>query len=276
MGKIDTTIARIKSGGAAAPAAAPAPAPVSDASAPVARHRAPLLSDLSQFPLLSVKAQRLEDHRIVGFSGFAPTALSAYRMIRTRLLQSVRSNGWRKIAISSAGMGEGKSVTSINLALSISREGNQNVFLVDLDMRRPTIASYLGVSPAHGVQEFFEGRVGPESLFFRIGAPGLAIAAATGSRDASSEMLSSDRLTHLMDYIFSQDAKALVLLDTPPLLVADDALAVAPRVDGILLVATEGKTKRSDIATAAELMQKFNLVGIILNKSSETIAHYYY
>ena len=275
MGKIDTTIARIKSGGAAAPASMPAPASVSDATT-VARHRAPSLSDLSQFPLLSVKAQRLEDHRIVGFSGFAPTALSAYRMIRTRLLQSTRSNGWRKIAISSAGMGEGKSVTSINLALSISREGNQNVFLIDLDMRRPTIASYLGVSPAHGVQEFFEGRVGAESLFFRIGAPGLAIAAATGSRDASSEMLSSDRLTHLMDYISSQDPNALILLDTPPLLVADDALAVAPRVDGILLVATEGRTKRSDIATACELLQKFNLVGIILNKSSETIAHYYY
>jgi Mrp family chromosome partitioning ATPase len=50
---------------------------------------------------------------------------------------------------------------------------------------------------------------------------------------------------------------------------------VAPRVDGVLLVATEGKTKRSDIAAASELVQKFGLVGIILNKSSETVAHYY-
>ena len=274
MGKIDTTIARIKSGGTgAAPLASMAEAGV--APPPPARHRAPSLADLSHFPLLSVKVHRLEDNRIIGFSSFAPLALSAYRMIRTRLLQTTRSNGWRTIALSSAGMGEGKSVTAINLALSISREGNQNIFLVDLDMRRPTIAKYLGVSPPHGVQEFFEGRVGPESIFFKIGPPGLVVAAATESRDNSSEMLSSDRLGQLIDYIFSQDPNALVLFDTPPLLVADDALAVAPRVDGTLLVATEGKTKRSDIAAASELVQKFGLVGIILNKSSETVAHYY-
>ena len=111
MGKIDTTIARIKSGGAAAPAVTTAATSAAAAvdTAPVTRHRAPSLSDLSQFPLLSVNAKRLEDNRIIGFSSFAPTALSAYRMIRTKLLQTMRSNGWRTIAVSSAGMGEGES-----------------------------------------------------------------------------------------------------------------------------------------------------------------------
>ena len=85
------------------------------------------------------------------------------------------------------------------------------------------------------------------------GAPGLVIATVTESRDNSSELLSSERLPQLIDYVFNVDPKAVLLLDMPPLLVADDALAVMPRVDAILLVATEGKTKRADLA--AELQQ---------------------
>lgn len=267
MGKIDTTLARVK--GAASPA------PTLSASAAMIRRRQAALPDLNQYPELPVDKAALERNRVIGFGGAGTNALSAYRMIRTRLLQSMRSNGWRTIAVSSAGMGEGKSLTAINLALSISREGNQNVFLVDLDMRRPSMGRYLGVNPRHGVQEYFEGAVEAKDIFFRIGPPGLAIAAATEARDASSELLSSDRLPQLIEHVSSEDPNAVVLFDMPPLLLADDVLAVAPRVDALLLVATEGKTKRHDLATATELVSQFGLAGIVLNRSSETIAHYY-
>src|SRR6187200_3467011 len=62
------------------------------------------------------------------------TGAAAYRMLRTRLLQRCRSNNWRTIGITSPGQGAGKSLTSLNLALTIAREGNNNVFLIDLDM----------------------------------------------------------------------------------------------------------------------------------------------
>ncbi len=123
MGKIDTVLTRLKAEAANADATA--------APTPVAR------TEITSYPMLPVDQSHVQDNRIVGFGGVSPNALSAYRMIRTRLLQSMRTNRWRSIAISSAGMGEGKSLTSINLALSLSREGNQNVFLIDLDMRQP-------------------------------------------------------------------------------------------------------------------------------------------
>jgi Mrp family chromosome partitioning ATPase len=266
MGKIDTVIARIKE---ASSGKTPRVRPLATS------RRAASLSDLSQYPTIPLDADSLEDNRIVGFGGFAPNALSAYRMIRTRLLQTMRSNKWRSIAVSSAAAGEGKSLTAINLGLSISREGNQNVFLIDLDMRRPTIARYLGASPTRGVQEYFEGHAPAQSIFFRIGAPGFAIAAVTESRDSSSELLSSQLLPELIAYVFTQDPNAVLLLDMPPLLFSDDVLAVAPHVDALLLVATEGRTKRSDLATAAELVQKFGLAGVVLNRSAEVVAHYY-
>jgi protein-tyrosine kinase len=265
MGKIDTVLTRLKS--EAATADGVAPANDSGKSVPPV--------NISSYPTLPVDHAHLQDHRIVGFGGVSPNALSAYRMIRTRLLQSVRTNRWRSIAITSAGMGDGKSLTSINLALSLSREGNQNVFLIDLDMRRPTIARYLGVYPSRGVQDFFEGHSDADHIFFRVGAPGLVVAAVTESRDNSSELLSSDRLPQLIEYVFRVDPKAVLLVDVPPVLVADDALAVAPRVDAMLLVASEGKTKRADIAAAVELVHQFPFAGVVLNSSAESVAQYY-
>lgn len=273
MAKIDTVITRLKTEAAEQQDAAGAtPAPVVSHASPSQRAAPP---DISAFPILATDTALLEDNRVVGFGGFSPTALSAYRMIRTRVLQSLRANGWRSVAITSANMGEGKSLTAINLALSLSREGNQNVFLIDLDMRRPTIARYLGVYPPRGVQDYFDGNADAASIFFRIGPPGLAIAASTEARDSSSELLSSDRLPELINYVFTVDPKAVLLLDMPPVLVADDAIAVAPRVDAILLVASEGKTKRSDLAGAIELVQQHGLVGVILNRSAESVAQYY-
>ncbi len=266
MGKIDKVLTRLKAEAAGSDTTAAANETSKES---IAR------TDLSSFPTLAIDHSHVQDHRVVGFGGVSPNALSAYRMIRTRLLQSMRTNHWRSIAVSSAGMGEGKSLTSINLALSLSREGNQNVFLIDLDMRRPTICKYLGVYPKRGVQDFFEGHTDAASIFFRIGAPGLVIATVTESRDNSSELLSSERLPQLIDYVFNVDPKAVLLLDMPPLLVADDALAVMPRVDAILLVATEGKTKRADLAAAIELVQQFGLAGVVLNASAESVAHYY-
>ena len=142
-------------------------------------------------------------------------------------------------------------------------------------MRRPTISRYLGVYPKRGVQDYFDGHTDAASICFRIGAPGLVVAAVTESRDNSSELLSSERLPQLIDYVFSVDPHAVLLLDMPPLLVADDALAVAPRVDAILLVATEGKTKRADLSAAIELVQRFGLAGVVLNGSAESVAQYY-
>jgi Mrp family chromosome partitioning ATPase len=103
----------------------------------------------------------------------------------------------------------------------------------------------------------------------------LVVAVATESRDNSSELLSSERLPQLIDYVFTIDPKAVLLLDMPPLLVADDALAVAPHVNAILLVATEGRTKRTDLAAAIELVQHFGLAGVVLNRSGESVARYY-
>jgi Mrp family chromosome partitioning ATPase len=286
MGKIESAVTSMKKTGQAAQVsqtpqstqATQSPqateATLSKSATAIRRRRAEL-SDLSQYPLRKPAEKVLQQKRVLGLTPSTSSGFSAYRMIRTRLLQVLRSNKWQTLAIVSAGMAEGKSLTAINLALSLSREGNQNVFLVDLDMRRPKLGEYLGIKHPHGVQQYFEGQTDAKSLFFRIGAPGLAIAVNTAVQDNSSELLSSERLAQLIEYVQSVDPDAILLFDMPPLLLADDAIAIAPSVDGIILVACEGKTRRADLATAFDLIKGFGLAGVILNKSAEQVAQYY-
>ena len=83
------------------------------------------------------------------------SATAAYKIMRTRVLQRMRSNNWRTLLVTSAGAGEGKTLTASNLALSISRDVNQSVLLVDLDLKRSRVAQYFGfdVEIKNGVGE---------------------------------------------------------------------------------------------------------------------------
>src|ERR1700738_835223 len=85
----------------------------------------------------------------------APVA--AYRMLRTRLLHRARTKGWTTIAVTSAGPNDGKTLTAINLALSMAREKSREIVLLDLDMRNPSICRTLGVAPPYELREYLEG-----------------------------------------------------------------------------------------------------------------------
>lgn len=203
-------------------------------------------------------------------------ASPSYRMLRTRLLQRCRNNRWSTLAITSPGPGEGKSVTSINLAISIAREGNHDVFLIDLDMRNPSVCRYLGITPKHDVTDFFSGNVAANDVFFGIGVERLTLAGGTLGTTHASELLATDHLEQLLAYIRSISSNSLVLIDLPPIVNTDDALIVAPRVDATVLVVSEGITKRDSLDRAIGLLADFKVAGVVLNRTNESVGSEYY
>jgi capsular exopolysaccharide synthesis family protein len=226
------------------------------------------------FPQLSVDRTLAETNRIaMPDTRLATNAQvgAAYRMVRTRLLHTMNSNNWTTLAITSPGAGEGKSLTSINLALNIARDRTTNVFLLDLDMRNPSICRYLGVQPPHELIGFFAGQASAEGMFFSIGPENLAIAGSTSTSGFASELVAGRRLEDLIDYIKSITVNPIVLIDLPPVLLTDEALLVAPRVDATLLVVSEGKTRRESLVRANALLADFTSIGVILNRSSENL-----
>jgi protein-tyrosine kinase len=203
-------------------------------------------------------------------------AVAAYRMLRTRLLHRARAKDWRVIAITSAGPNDGKSLTALNLALSMAREKSRDIVLLDLDMRNPSVCRALGVQPPHELRDYLERGDHLRELFFSVGSDNLLIAGSTRPTQHASELLASPRFEELLRTLRQGAVDPVVLIDLPPVLLTDDALVVAPKVDAVLLVASEGVTGRAEFAKALDVLSEFPIAGVALNRAAETTPGYDY
>jgi len=277
---IERALEKLRQGAALKPAGSSASAPAS--AKPSSAPAAVLAVPLPAFPVASCSHAVAVAHRVLlpdTRGGTNERVAAAYRMVRTRLLHRSRNHGLKSIAITSAGPGEGKSITTLNLAISLARDPTVNVFVLDLDMRSPSMCRYLGVQPPVELLGYFTGSRAASEVFFSVGPKNLALAGSVSSTDAASELLGSGRLEALLSYVSSLCPNAIVLLDLPPVLVTDEALLVAPRVDATLLVVAEGRTRRDSLARAVSLLAEFKCIGVVLNRATEALednAYYYY
>lgn len=208
----------------------------------------------------------LAQNRIVlGSHGVAAT--TSYKMLRTRMLQRMRTSNWSRIAVSSARKDAGKSLTSVNTAISLAGEPNQKVVLVDLDLRRPTIAGYLGIDHNLGLSDYLQGKARIEDIVVTTSIERLLIIPNFGRSDDSSELLTSDLMQQLVHVLASPVNSTTVLFDLPPILEVDDLLAFSPMIDALLVVVAEAQTRRVDLHKLADLTKDLNVLGYVLNKS---------
>jgi protein-tyrosine kinase len=197
-------------------------------------------------------------------------AVTAYKMLRTRVLQRMRTNNWRTLIVTAAGAAEGKTVTACNLAVSISDDVNQSVILVDLDLQRPSLATYFGLDVNAGIGDFLSGNAEIGDIVY---APSdmdrLAIIPNGDSVENSSDLLASPRMRELLRWIEDQGQNSIAIFDMPPVLVCDDVLSFLPYVDTTLLVTAERKTERTALSRTMEMFADANLLGVVLNQSRE-------
>jgi len=190
-----------------------------------------------------------------------------YRMLRTKVLQSMRQNNWNTLGVTSAQPNEGKTVTTINLAMSLAKELNQTVLLVDFDLRRPNVNRYFGLDNTVGLNDYILGHATIEEIFINPGIERLVLLPGREPIHNSSETLSSPQFTALIEEMKTRYADRIVLFDLPPLLMMDDALTMAPFIDAFLLVVEDGVTEEDDLHSAKEMLSNVNIIGSVLNKS---------
>lgn len=228
---------------------------------------------IETLPRIKLNPRTLHNHRVLKEEDVP--ASSAYKMLRTRLLQRMRRHGWNTLAVTGTCPDEGKTLTAINLSISMARDLSTSVILVDLDLRKPSISRYLGVYPRHGIGDVLQGAVDLERALFNPGIDRLALLLNERPFSNSSELLTSPQMHSLVAQLRQGDGR-IVVFDLPPLLATDDMLAFSPLVDALLLVLAQGTTKQADLISAKELLQDLNVVGTVLNRSSENVAPYYY
>ena len=211
----------------------------------------------------------LEKHRIIHDS-FSEAALTSYKMLRTRILQEYDTHDWKTLAITAPQDGAGKTVTAINLAITLASQGGRDVFLVDLDLRNPSIADYFDL-PAEmaGMTAYLDRNADLSSILWNVGIDNLVILASRDRLTDSSERITSKRMQELIRTLKKASPRPIVVFDLPPVLTADDAVAVSPFIDGMLMVASERETRREDLSHALDMLRGANVLGIVLNKSGK-------
>ncbi|MSR10043.1 MAG: exopolysaccharide biosynthesis protein [Gammaproteobacteria bacterium] len=225
--------------------------------------------------MVEVSPQQLLENRII--AALPEHAFKdAYRMLRTRVLQTMRNNGWTSVAVTGAATGCGKTLTAINLAVSLAMEVSSTVLLVDLDLRRPAIHRCFGYEPELGLSDYLTTDVPLHQLLFTPGIDRLVVLPGRSALPNSAEMLRSPRMIALVNELKTRYPDRLIVFDLPPILVADDALAFSPYTDCFLMVAESGATKKEDLQKAYSILKNTPLVGTVLNKSAAPTTGYGY
>ena len=203
-------------------------------------------------------------------------AQRAYRVLRTRVRQRMLANGWHTLAVTACGMGEGKTLTAINLAISMASDSDTPIYLVDMDLQRPKISSYFGLQFQKGLSDYIDGEAVLDEIVYSPGVEGLAIVPNSRSIELSSDVLGSPRIQELCRSLSAERPRPLVIFDLPPLLIGDDVIKFSPHFDTMLFVVSEGTTPRATLKRATEALKELSVIGVVLNRSAEGEEAKYY
>jgi protein-tyrosine kinase len=200
-----------------------------------------------------------------------------YKLLRTQMLRRLDNLNANTFAVIGGAQGAGKTLTAINLAIAIAADHDRTALLVDLDLRRPSIHTKLGIDCTVGIEDCLRNSRPLRDAMVRIaGYERLVILPARESCLDSSELLASQRTQHCIREMRMRYKDRVLIFDLPPVLQADDALAFSRHAQAALLVVGEGSTQRADVKRTLELLKDLPILGTVLNGARDSKQSYYY
>jgi Mrp family chromosome partitioning ATPase len=189
-----------------------------------------------------------------------------YDMLRSRTIRTMKDKSWTRLAVTSPDAGCGKTTVALNLALSLSRQKDLRVMLIDLDLRRPSLGKVIGHAAKTSVWEVLEKKIALTDHATRIGENLIVATNATPCRHPA-ELLQAQLTAELLDQIEAEWKPDVMIFDMSPMLASDDNVGFLGNVDCALLVAAAESTRMTNIDLCEkELAQLTNVLGIVLNK----------
>lgn len=219
-----------------------------------------------QTRVVTLKQEHLEKNRIVAFNKNNNLSIS-FDILRTQVIDKMLKNNWRTLAITSPVPACGKTMVSINLAMSIAHHTDKTAMLVDFDLRKPTVAKYLGLPVSASLNDVLAGDASIEETLVNPGLDRLVILPTTMPVKHSSEVLSSRKIKNLVSEFRERYEERIVIFDLPPLLGTDDAMTMLSQVDCVLVVVGNGMVNKGQLEESISYVDQSKLLGTILNKS---------
>jgi capsular exopolysaccharide synthesis family protein len=187
----------------------------------------------------------------------------AFKVLRTQVIQRMRAQGWRSLAVTAVRASEVKSVATINLALTLAAEFDKTALLVDADLGAPQVSRLFGIKSRKGLRDFLLDDVPLTELIINPGIEHLVVLPAGAPIANSAELLATDASTHLIHELQSRYPERYIIFDAPSALTAD-ALSLFEKVDAVLLVVERNRTTRKELEQCTEALRPFNLMGSVL------------
>lgn len=190
-----------------------------------------------------------------------------FGLLRGQVLKEAGRLNARLIGVTSAAPGAGKTFVSSNLAAALGRISGQQVYLLDLDLRRPAIAERFGLVVEKGMEAYFDGSTDDlAALGRRVEGTGLGVFATRRLDPYPGELLGGERLDDLIAAMRRLPSTAIVICDLPPAFVGDDALTVIGKLDAYIHVVDEGITPKRQAEELRSMMKPATCLGVVLNR----------
>jgi capsular exopolysaccharide synthesis family protein len=227
------------------------------------------------FVSYDVSAARVEPH-LVAISQPRSAYCEQFRSLRTRILQAGERLQMRAFVITSSGIGEGKTLTALNLSWLLAQSEGVRALLIDSDLRQPCATDYLGIDVPGGLSEVLGGEISLQQAVVRLNPAGLYLLPGGRPREDVAEMLSGPTFARVIT-----EARRMfdyIIIDAPPLGIFTDANVLISRADAALLVVRAGKTRYSQIDNLLEQLPRERVLGVILNRTDDQpdASYYYY
>ncbi|MHB8926905.1 MAG: CpsD/CapB family tyrosine-protein kinase [Bacillota bacterium] len=205
--------------------------------------------------------------KIVSYTNPTAPASEAFRALRTNLQFLGLSDPVAIVAVTGAGVREGKSTTASNLAISIAQAG-KTCILVDADLRCPVIHRLLATGKQPGLSDVLLGQTAPELALHNTWVPGLRVMPSGQLPPSPSDLLLSPKMGELLADLRSR--ADMLVIDTPPIGLVSDAATLVRIVDGYLLVLGAGRTTRDQVRRAKQALETVHarVLGVVLNNMS--------
>ncbi len=221
-----------------------------------------------RIPRISIDVKTARKRRMPWVDLFrASDSAKAVDLLRTRLLHTLRAQGWKRVAIASPTSGGGATFSTINLAQSLARVPDSRTLVMDMNFRTPGVAQALGMSATGDMAELLQGKTRPQDHLLRV-ANGLAVGLNGAKRTDAAEILHGPQTADVIDQMVDETRADVALFDLAPVLEHDDLSAFLPQVDGVLLIADGTRTTAKDLAACEKILSGHTqLLGVVLNRA---------
>lgn len=190
-----------------------------------------------------------------------------FRLLKNAIFFPDKGKPAKTIMVTSAGLGEGKSFTASNLAVTIARSLDNYVLLIDSDLRRPSVHSVFGFENSAGLSDYLSENIPLSSLLIKTFMEKLTILPGGPPPENPSELVSSENMERLIQEVKLRYSDRYTIIDSPPPYMTSEGNALAKYADGIIVVVKDGKTSKDGLKDLIDIYGREKIIGVVRNFS---------